>query len=81
MVELAHAQAHARDAIASVRGIAPRCAGATWAHQDVTTLEIYTLPIPAHQREAVERLSQLVTNGDELHHLRGELPGHTEQIQ
>jgi integrase len=31
-----------------------------------TTLELYTLPIPAHLREAVENLSQLVTNGDEL---------------
>jgi hypothetical protein len=25
-----------------------------------TTLEIYTLPLPAHQREAVENLSRLV---------------------
>lgn len=32
-----------------------------------TTLEVYTLPIPAHLRLAVENLSQLVTNGDELH--------------
>ncbi|HTC95465.1 MAG TPA: hypothetical protein VK699_18615 [Terriglobales bacterium] len=31
-----------------------------------TTLEIYTLPILAHQRESVEKLSQMVTNGDEL---------------
>ena len=31
-----------------------------------TTLEIHTLPIPAHLREAVENLSQLVTNGDEF---------------
>jgi hypothetical protein len=31
-----------------------------------TTLEIYTLPTPAHLREAVENLSQLVTNGDEF---------------
>jgi integrase len=31
-----------------------------------TTLEVYTLPIPAHLRLAVENLSQLVTNGDEL---------------
>lgn len=32
-----------------------------------TTLEVYTLPIPAHLRLAVENLSQLVTNGDQLH--------------
>jgi hypothetical protein len=31
------------------------------------TLEVYTLPIPAHLRLVVESLSQLVTNGDELH--------------
>jgi integrase len=31
-----------------------------------TTLEVYTLQIPAHLRLAVENLSQLVTNGDEL---------------
>jgi hypothetical protein len=30
-----------------------------------TTLEIYTLPVPGHQRAAVENLAQLVTNGDE----------------
>ena len=29
--------------------------------------EVYTLPILAHLRLAVENLSQLVTNGDELH--------------
>ncbi len=31
-----------------------------------TTHEIYTQPLPAHQRMAVEQLAQLVTNGDEL---------------
>lgn len=34
--------------------------------QITTTLGIYTIPIPAHQRAAVERLSGLVTNGDEF---------------
>ena len=34
--------------------------------QITTTLGIYTIPVPAHQREAVEKLSQLVTNGDEF---------------
>jgi hypothetical protein len=34
-----------------------------------TTLEIYTVPIPAHLREAFENLSQLVTNGDEFGHI------------
>jgi integrase len=31
-----------------------------------TTLNLYTVPLPAHQRAAVERLSGLVTNGDEF---------------
>jgi integrase len=39
-----------------------------------TTLEVYTLPIPAHLRLAVENLAQLVTNGDELHLSGEEVP-------
>lgn len=31
-----------------------------------TTLDLYTLPIPAAQRATVEKLAQLVTNGDEF---------------
>jgi integrase len=46
-----------------------------------TTLEIYTVPIPAHQRAAVENLARLVTNGDELGQCAGGLPGTTQQIQ
>jgi len=39
----------------------------SWGHSQITsTLWIYTIPIPAHQRVAVEKLSQLVTNGDEF---------------
>jgi hypothetical protein len=34
--------------------------------QITTTLGIYTIPVPGHQREAVEKLSQMVTNGDEF---------------
>ena len=34
--------------------------------QITTTLGIYTFPVPAHQREAVEKLSEMVTNGDEF---------------
>jgi len=29
-------------------------------------MDINTQPTPQHQRDAVERMSQLVTNGDEL---------------
>ena len=46
-----------------------------------TTLEVYTLPIPAHLREAVEKLSRLVTNGDELDQFAEETPTVTLQIQ
>jgi len=46
-----------------------------------TTLEIYTIPLPAHQREAVAKLSQLVTNGDELEQIAEGLPVLTQQIQ
>jgi integrase len=46
-----------------------------------TTLEIYTISIPAAQRQAVENLSDLVTNGDEVGQLGGKLPLATERIQ
>jgi integrase len=46
-----------------------------------TTLELYTISIPAAQREAVENLSDLVTNGDELGQLEGKVPLATERIQ
>jgi hypothetical protein len=38
-----------------------------------TTLEVYTLPVPAHLRLAVESLLQLVTNDDELQKTRDEV--------
>jgi hypothetical protein len=43
-----------------------------------TTLEIYTLPTPAHLREAVENLSQLVTNGDEFSQFASKIPTATQ---
>jgi integrase len=46
-----------------------------------TTLEIYTVPIPAHQRAAVENLARLVTNGDELEQCAGKLPETIQRIQ
>jgi integrase len=46
-----------------------------------TTLELYTISIPSAQRKAVENLSDLVTNGDELGQLGGKLPLATERIQ
>jgi integrase len=46
-----------------------------------TTLEIYTVPIPAHQRAAVENLARLVTNDDELEQCAAGLPKPFQQIQ
>jgi integrase len=46
-----------------------------------TTHEIYTLPLPAHQRAAVEKLAHLVTNGDELEQSALGLPLPIQQIQ
>jgi integrase len=47
-----------------------------------TTLELYTVPIPEHQREAVEKMSAgMVTNGDESGRDLQNLPMPTTQIQ
>ena len=46
-----------------------------------TTLEIYTISIPQAQRQAVENLSVLVTNGDDLAKLGEKLPLASERIQ
>jgi integrase len=46
-----------------------------------TTLEIYTVSIPQAQRRAVENLSRMVTNGDELVKVGEKLPMLTQQIQ
>ena len=42
-------------------------AQAQLGHSQITTkFGIYTIPVPAHQWEAVEKLSQLMTSGDEF---------------
>jgi len=65
-----------------VAGASLRDAQAQLGHSKMsTTLEVYTLPIPAHLREAVEKLSRLVTNGDELDQFAEEAPTVTLQIQ
>jgi integrase len=46
-----------------------------------TTLEIYILPLPDHQRAVVENLARMVTNGDEKEPSVEELPPATQQIQ
>jgi integrase len=51
----------------SQSGASPKDAQAQLGHAHIsTTMDIYTQPTPAHQREAVEKMSQLVTNDDEL---------------
>jgi integrase len=46
-----------------------------------TTLEVYTIPIDARRREAVENLDVLVTNGDEFGLKEQGLRMSTTQIQ
>jgi hypothetical protein len=43
--------------------------------------EVYTLPVPNHQRAAVENLARMVTNGDESDKHLERLPPATQQIQ
>jgi len=48
-------------------GRSAKDAQAQLGHPQITKpLGIYTLPVPAHQRAAVEKLSGLVTNGNEF---------------
>jgi hypothetical protein len=46
-----------------------------------TTLEIYTVPIPAHQRAAVGRLSDLLTNVDKKQQLEEKASASLQPIQ
>ena len=46
-----------------------------------TTLEIYTFPVPDHQRAAVENLAKMVTNGDERKQIADRLLDVSQQIQ
>jgi integrase len=46
-----------------------------------TTLDLYTFALPAHQRAAVEKLADLLTNVDELPQSEKRLQMLTEQIQ
>jgi integrase len=51
----------------SQAGASPKDAQAQMGHADIgTTMNIYTQPTPDHQRAAVEKAGQLVTNGDEF---------------
>jgi integrase len=66
----------------SQSGASPKDAQAQLGHAHIsTTMDIYTQPTPQHQREAVDRLSQLVTNGDELAIWKADVALVTTQIQ
>src|SRR5712692_5664770 len=65
-----------------VAGGSLRDAQAQLGHSKMsTTLEDYTLPIPEHQREAVEKLSVLMANDGKLDQNSEGLPLATKQIQ
>ena len=66
MAELAHfRRTHAT--LFQAAGGSLKDASAQLGHSKLsTTHEIYTQPLPAHQRMAIEQLARLVTNGDEL---------------
>ena len=62
-----HAFRRTHCTLLQLAGGSPKDAQAQLGHAQITTtLGFYTLPIPAHQRESVEKLSGLVTNGDEF---------------
>jgi integrase len=74
-----HALRRTHATLLQVAGASLRDTQAQLGHTKMsTTLEVYTLPIPAHLREAVENLSQLVTNGDELDQFADEIPAVTQ---
>ena len=77
-----HALRRTHATLFQVAGGSLRDAQAQLGHSKMsTTLEIYTLPIPAQQRAVVEKLSRMVTNGDELDQFAEDVPGPTQQIQ
>ena len=62
-----HSFRRTHDTLLQLAGGSAKDAQAQLGHAQITTtLGIYTLPVPAHQRESVEKLSGLVTNGDEF---------------
>lgn len=66
----------------SQSGASPKDAQAQLGHAHIsTTMDIYTQPTPTHQRAAVERMAQLVTNGDESASLLGDVQPGTLTLQ
>jgi len=66
----------------SQAGASPKDAQAQLGHAHMsTTMDIYTQTTPDHQREAVEKLAQMVTNGDELDFLREDVQPNSLMIQ
>lgn len=62
-----HALRRTHATLLQLAGGSPKDAQAQLGHSQIaTTLGLYTLPLPQHQRAAVDKLEELVTNGDEL---------------
>lgn len=77
-----HALRRTHASLFQVAGGSLRDAQAQLGHSKMsTTLEIYTLPIPANQRAVVETLSRMVTNGDEFDPFAKDLPKPVQQLQ
>ncbi len=77
-----HAFRRTHATLLQAAGGSPKDAQAQLGHTRLsTTFELYILPIPTHQREAVENLSRMVTNGDELRQIAERLPMPTTRIQ
>ncbi len=77
-----HTMRRTHATLLSQSGASMKDAQAQLGHAHIsTTMDIYTQPTPAHQRTAVDRLAQLVTNGDELADWPGEIHPASMQIQ
>lgn len=61
-----HTFRHTHATLLSHSGASPKEAQAQLGHSHIaTTMDIYTHSIPSQQRKAVEKMAELVTNGDE----------------
>jgi len=82
LAQLAYSAPHSRHALAARGSNAPRGTSAVGPLQNVNhPRNLHAIHSRKAQRKAVENLSDLVTNGDELGQRGGKLPLATERIQ